>query len=231
MVSTADNLVGVGLYTPSEAARYARVTTGLMSRWMFGTSRDERVVRPQLANDENRTLTFLDFVQALAIRVIRNEHKVPLQKIREAIRTAEERYEMLYPFARRHQTFLYGKDIHVVPDDMPDDTLVQVTGKRRHQMVLRKVIEPFMHNLTFDDEGLARRFRAFQYHDFVVTLDPSIVFGQPRINQCQYTVQSLISAVETEGDVERAAEVLGIDRDYIIAAIQYDDHLRGNAAA
>ncbi len=89
MPATADvtnrTLPNVGLYTPAEAAHYARVPTALMVRWIHGNKQGDAVVTAELPNDIEKTVTFVDFVQSLAIRAIRLHHRVPLQKIREAI--------------------------------------------------------------------------------------------------------------------------------------------------
>jgi hypothetical protein len=38
MVMVAKKYLGLGMYTPAEAAMYARVSTQLMSRWIHGSA-------------------------------------------------------------------------------------------------------------------------------------------------------------------------------------------------
>jgi uncharacterized protein (DUF433 family) len=107
MITGVEKLVGVGLYTPAEAALYARVHNSLMNRWLFGDARGNSVIKPQIGViDDEKIITFLDFVQTLAIRAIRQTRKVPLQKIREAIDQAKRLYRIDYPFAIKHTTYL-----------------------------------------------------------------------------------------------------------------------------
>jgi hypothetical protein len=95
----AEELLGIGLYSPLEAALYARVTTQLMNRWIFGNAQGQPVIEPQLDDAAEKIVTFLDFVQALAIRRIRNERFIPLGKIREAYFRARDEFDVTHPFA------------------------------------------------------------------------------------------------------------------------------------
>ena len=60
----ADALLGIGLYAPSEAAFYARVSTQLMTRWIHGNKQGSPVVEAEIARSNDKIVTFLDFVQA-----------------------------------------------------------------------------------------------------------------------------------------------------------------------
>src|SRR5205823_770054 len=105
--------------------------TQTMGRWLFGDRQGEAVLRPQLAEANERIVTFLDFIQALHIRQIRTDtkYRIPLTKIREAIETARETYDVVYPLAMDHTTFLYGKEIGIkLRDDQNDEQYVEVTG-------------------------------------------------------------------------------------------------------
>lgn len=229
MVPVADRtFLGIGLYTPTEAAFYARVHTSTMTRWIHGNRRGEPVVSAKLPGDPERTITFLDLVQALAIRAIRREHHVPLAKIREAVNHAQERYGIEHPFAMRHETYLFGKEVHI---EVPDVGLVQVSGRHKDQIAMRKVAELYMDDLTFTGEGLASCYCAFERNGRKIVIDPSRRLGQPLIESCGYTAQALLDACRTEASVEAAVEICGVDREDVELAIRYEDYLLGPAAA
>ncbi|MBN2447218.1 MAG: hypothetical protein JXO22_10855 [Phycisphaerae bacterium] len=231
-ISTGNNLLGLGIYTPAEAAHYARVTTQMMTRWIHGTRTAAAVVCAQLPDDDERTVTFLDFVQALTIRAIRRERNVPLQKIREAVATATEHYNVPYPFAVQHRTFLYDNDIHIeLPTKSPGhQTVTQISGQLKGQTLIREIAEPHLEDLSFSG-GLASCYKAFEAQGRNITLDPTRRFGQPMVDNCDYSVAALLHAYQTEGSVRAAAEALGVSNDDVLMAIRYDDHLRGNSAA
>ena len=108
MVVEVRDMLKVGLYTPPEAAFYARVRTGMMNRWMFGDKIGSPVFSPQFSDPDEKIVTFLDFIQVLAIRALRlPPHKVPLHKIRQAVDIAREQ-DIRYPFAMEHVTYIYG---------------------------------------------------------------------------------------------------------------------------
>ena len=78
------DLLGIGVYTPREAAFYARVPTQTMQRWLWGGLNSESAFTPEI--DGPKLVSFRDFVTTLAIRSIRNSQQpVSLQKIRSAI--------------------------------------------------------------------------------------------------------------------------------------------------
>ena len=84
------------------------------------------MLAPQM-DSEHRVVTFLDFVQALAIRAIRQHHHISLDKIRTAIDRAENEFKVQWPLARKHTIYLLGRDIQIVLE--AGGHPVQVTGK------------------------------------------------------------------------------------------------------
>ena len=78
--ATTENLLGVGLYTPREAAYYARVSPQLITRWFYTNP----VLEPGVSIPDQRLITFADFIQLGAIRTARKEG-VSLSKIRQAL--------------------------------------------------------------------------------------------------------------------------------------------------
>ena len=228
---TGKNLLGLGLYTPSEAALYARVHPSTMGRWIHGNQMGKAVINPQLVNDPDRTVTFLDFVQALAIRAIRREHKVPLPKIRNAVELVRSTYNIDYPFAMKHKTFLLGNEILIEIPAFGRD-LIQVSGKHKKQGVMRKVAELYMKDLSFTSDGdLASAYQAFKHAGQKIIMDPSRQFGQPLVERCGYPALVLVEAYRSEGSISGAAKAYGLRKTDIELALRYDDYIRGPMAA
>src|SRR6185437_6003561 len=151
---TASSLLGIGIYTASEAATYARVPTAKLTRWVLGTSRSRPAIRAQLSPESNaeRWITFLDFVQSLAIRDIRIAFpRLHLDKIRETIEMAKSKFGIDYPFARKHTTFLRGDDLVL---DIEKIGIVESTGPHKSQLNMRKVVERYLVDLSYDAAGL-----------------------------------------------------------------------------
>jgi uncharacterized protein (DUF433 family) len=230
MESVADKL-GVGIYSVAEAARYARVSTKLVDRWIFGTGPGDAVISPQARQE--KVITFIDFVQTMAIRAIRQVHKVPLQKIRQAVQIAEQEYGLSHPFARKHTTFLAGAEISIKIgiDEQGQAEYVEASGPHRRNRLLTKVVEIYLLDLTFDDQSLASQYCAFRYGDAVVDMKPTIRFGEPLVTSCGYSAQTLWEASKSEGSIEAAAKAYGVRAEEIEVACRYYDYLLGKSAA
>ena len=244
--SEVERLLGVGLYSPSEAAFYARVRPQLISRWVYGTQGariSDPVFEPELGGTEDKTVTFVDFVQALAIRRLRNERHISLQKIREAYYRAKGEYGVKHPFATEGVRIgLFG------PLDRPDRQVVficlnrkdeegvqqffQLTGKKHGNQLIGDVVMTYARFLEYDPQTrLACKFTAFKSDDGQVTMDPQVRFGEPFIEATGYTAHALFNGYQTEGTIERAAKIYGVEPSHIQLAVDYFDFLNLNAAA
>lgn len=230
MITTKSNLLGLGLFTPVEAAFYARIQPRTMVRWIYGNSQGKSVISPQRGT-ESKDVSFLDFVQSLAIRAITTSSassKVPLQKIREAIVEAKNKYGIDYPFARAHTTYIFGNEVVI---KLNNDDYRQASGDHKGNRMLTKVVELYMRDLTFDSSGLASAYTAWSKNEYKIVIDPTRRFGEPILSNFGYSAQTLWNAVATEGSVEAAADAYEVPEEAIVAACEYFDHLQGASAA
>lgn len=218
-----------GVYTPKQAARYARLKTSTLKRWIHGDARYQPAVKAELGSDPDDFVTFLDLIQALAIRQIRldPQKNVSLQRIRNVIDVAERDFCVRYPFARRHTTYLFDDDIVI---RLEDDTLIQITGKYKKNQLIDEVVELFADDLAYNEEGMAYRYTPYQYKGKDIVLDPTIRFGEPIVADTGFTAEVLVNAAHTEGSIENAAKMYGVESIDIQAALRYYDWLLGVAA-
>ncbi len=228
MVAAGSNLaLGLGLYTPTQAAYMARVPVATITRWVHGSPKRASAMRSQLPDDQDKTVTFLDFVQTMAIRSIRREKKIPLAKIRDFIMAVESRYGITYPFARQHKTYLFDNELVLSTNGQ----LIEVTGKYKDQPLIRQVVELYMDHLSFDPAShLASAYQPMREGERYVLIDPTKRLGQPLVMPCGYSVGALIESVKAEGSAAAAADVNGVEEADVRLAQRYDDHLAGVAA-
>ena len=240
MVATAD-LLGIGLYSPAEAALYARISTQLMTRWVYGTRRGDAVIEPQLGAGEERNITFLDFVQALAIRRIRSERPgISLPKIREAYLRACKDFGEPYPFALKSTRIgLFGppddpkkQEIWICAggDEAESQKYFQLTGRKSGNQLIGEVVRTYAQRLAFDDEtGLATKYTAYPTGgpapEYIV-MDPLVRFGEPYLQSSGYTARTLYDAYRSEGTIDRAASAYGVAPEHIALAVEYFDYLK-----
>lgn len=210
-----------GIFTPAEVALFAKLHRSTVKRWFFGNTMGRAVLPP--SGTEEKTLTFLDFVQAMAVRAIRRERNVPLPKIREAVAVAESKYGLTHIFARPHCTVLFQGDIFIYPKD--HEAPVQITGKLPHQMAMRPLVEPFQRDLSFDANGLANLFTAYRYANESVVIDPAVRFGEPCVPSCGYSARTLHDAVLSEGGVAEAAKAFDVPEAAVDVALRYYESL------
>lgn len=219
MVATTENLLGVGLYTTREAAYYAQVSPHLVTRWFY----TDPVLESGVDIPEQRLITFADFIQLGAIRTARKEG-VSLAKIKQALTYAKE-LGIDRPLARKYGEVwhIVGKNI-VFRSDPDSEKYYQASGRSRGNLVIPAFVEIYQRKISFDETFLATQIRPYNYKNWNILLDPEVRFGEPIIEDSGYTVKTLWSAVSSEGGIERAADVFGVEIDAVEAACNYVDH-------
>jgi uncharacterized protein (DUF433 family)/DNA-binding transcriptional MerR regulator len=215
-------LQGTGIYSIPEAARYARINAKTLRSW-FGTAGSNRakLYREEIESTGMKVLSFFELIEALAVRSLRTDHGVSLQRIRQALETANERYGIHHLFARKeHKTVLIGSDIYIF---FGDDTQspVQLTGKHRGQKSFKECIEMYMQDLDFDAVGLAKVYTAFRFKGEEVILNPKLHFGDPVMKRSGYTANTLYSAAVAEGSLVKAAHLYDVSETEVEAAYRY----------
>jgi uncharacterized protein (DUF433 family) len=221
MISLVSAAKQTGIYTIPEAARYAKMHTKSLRNWFTGSGGRPPIREAEIDSPDFRAITFLDLIEAVAIRSLRTDYGISFQKIREAIRNARERYGIEHPFAHeKHKTVVIGSDLHILlPEDKKNP--VQLTGRFIGQKSMKACIEEYMRDLEFDLEGMARLYTAFRYKGQEVILTPTVHFGEPAIRENGYTASTLYKAALAEGSLERAAELYEVGLTSVEAAYRY----------
>lgn len=224
MIATAKQLLGKGIYTPGEAALYARVRVELLKRWVFGTGDGDAVFRSQVDPAE-KTVTFVDLVQTMAVRSVRFDAiGVPLGRIREAVDLAQTRYGIDNPLCRKH-VILVNPHTRQLFIELPTLDIVQATGEHKHSKMMRPIVESFLLDLEYDHDGIATAYRPMRDGNRAVIIDPERKFGEPFIEGCGYSVWTLYDSYAAEGSVENAASAYGIGDQDVRLAVRYVDSL------
>ena len=221
---------GTGVYSFNEAARYAKMHPNTLRKW-FGCEAARAPLRERvITSGEFKALTFLEFVEAVAIRSLRVNYGVSFHKIREALTNAQNQYQIKHPFAhQKHKTVLIGKDLHIFLGEDATNP-VQLTGKLVGQKSFRPCIEGYMRDLDFDPEGLATLYRAYEFKGQQIVLNPRIHFGEPVLRENGYTAETLYRASIAENSLERAAELYEVSINAVEAAYRYCNTELGLAA-
>ncbi|KTB55504.1 MerR family transcriptional regulator [Pseudomonas sp. MAFF 301514] len=216
-------LVGVGLYTPSEASLYTGIPAADIRRWLFGYS-SNGIQHPGLWQSELMDVNeyILSFHDLLEIRFVHafRQHGVSLQAIRNASRQASELFGQAYPFTcKRFQTD--GRSIFAtVLDETGDETLLDLIKK---QYAFKHVISPSLYEgIDYTGKGSAQRWYPVKRSKIVV-LDPARNFGKPVLTGAGIDTATLFNAYEAEGnDTKRIALLYEIPPSAVRAAIEFE---------
>ncbi|SRR6266542_2355058 len=221
MISLLSAAPQTGIYTIPEAARYVKMHGKSLRNWFTGSGGRPPIRDAEIESPDFRAITFLDLIEAVAIRSLRMDYGISFQKIREAIKNARERYGIEHPFAhQKHKTVVLWPDLHIyLPEDLRNP--VQLTGKLTGQKSMKPCIEAYMRDLEFDIDGMARLYTAFRYKGQEIILTPKVHFGEPVIRENGYTAATLYKAAVAEGSLEQAAELYEVGVDSVDAAYRY----------
>jgi len=205
---------------------YARVKTQTLTRWVFGDGHGDSAFTPQITDSAEKTVSFLDFIQSMAVRAIRLQHNVPLQKIRAAVDLVEATFGITYPFARQHTTYVIreGSAKGELALEI-DGKLLQISGKQKKQYLFDQVAELYMDRVDFGTDGLATTFTAWGSGKETIRMNPHIRFGEPIVTSCGYSALVLWEAVKNEGSIKDAAKAYGVSEKQVKLACEYFDHL------
>lgn len=222
MEPKASDLLGVGIYTPTEAAMYARMPANVLTRWLFGAKAGDAAVRRQLADYSSRIVTFYDLIQALAIRRIREQHGVSLNAIRKAVTEAEQKFGIKYPLARRGVTYLWRGTLHIRVQGVG---VMEARGLHHEQQVAAEMLRYDLLDVAYGEEGIAETYSPFGKGNLRIVINPRMRFGEP-MTPTGYTARTLSDAVEIEGGDRQAAKAYGVSLAEIRLARDYFAMLR-----
>lgn len=213
---------GTGIYTIAEAARYAKIHPNTLRSWFFpnvSAGRKATMRASEVPDEDLKSISFLDFIEAIAVRSLRVDYGVSFKTIREAITNAEKR-GVRHPFARQqHTTYRVGKDLHII---LPDDPhLLGLTGPDADQKSFVALMEKYMDAIDYDANGLACAYTAFKHGDQKVVMNPKVYFGEPVIVENGFPASVLWNAAIAEGGYEQAAKRYAVTVDAVAAAYLY----------
>jgi uncharacterized protein (DUF433 family) len=218
------SLIGIGLYTPAEAARLIHVPSQRLHRWLtgyaIGDREYERLWSPQVdLGDDGTFLGFLDLVQArVAIAFI--DAGLSPQKVRRAIILGREILKSEYPFASARFRTDGRTVILQVLISGEDDALIDLF---QGQYLMKKVVEPSLKGLEFEQDLAVRWWPDGKGSGIV--LDPKRQLGQPIDADTGVPTAVLAAAVKGEGSVEKAARAYRVPPASVRRAVQFEQKL------
>lgn len=212
-----------GNYTFSEAAKYLETNGRTLKRWFLEDGAPLR--DPVYLDNGTPLLTFQDFIEAFVVKILRQ--RFSMRKIREAVRSARDNYQIDYPFSdSRHSVSADKTDLHIYIHN--EQTPTQLTGKRlKGQRSFPELIEPYLKRISYDEHTFkATEFIAANYFGHDITINPRFLLGEPRPRDCPFTAATLWRSCVAEGDEGIVASLFDVDIDIVRASSKYCEKIK-----
>jgi hypothetical protein len=222
-------LIGVGLYTPTEASRLLHVRAAKISRWLRGhrvAGRDyEALWTPEVDLGDDRT--YLGFRDLMEVRVADKfiSYGVSPQRVRAAILLARELLGEERPLStNRFRTD--GRDIflHVIKKESPGEERESLLNLFRRQYEFKQIIDPLLKTIDFDESGApllwwpgGRRLN--------IVVDPTRSFGQP-IDAVTSVPTAVLAAIGRQEGIRAAARAYAVPVASVRRAIEFEEQRR-----
>lgn len=215
-------------YTMSEAARYVGVPVSTFATWAKGYERrpvGRSVVKqgPVITSVPRGRLRvpFIGLAESTVLAAFRRRHKMPLQRIRPAVRVLEEQIGLHHALASE-RLFTDGAEIlYDFAERRGEDEISDLVVLRSGQHVFHQVIKDYLERITYDEEGWAARIILPITAHRVFEVDPRRGAGRPLFVHGGAPLANIVGRLKA-GD--SAAEVA---RDF---AVPLEDLLEATAA-
>lgn len=221
-------LVGVGLYSVSEASRLTRIDARSIRRWLKGydyVAKGEPRHSPPLWQpdlddaDDGLEITFRDLIELRFIGAF-VDLGLSLQTIRACLELARDCFHSDRPFSTgRFRTD--GKRLFLQGDIVGDDPVLIDLKKR--QYVFNEVVQRTFKDLDLNEDVVAR-WRPFRGKESIV-IDPKRSFGQPIASAFGVPTVVLADAFKAEQSLARVAAIYEVDRSVVSDAVKFHEEL------
>ena len=227
-------LIGVGLYTPSEAGKLLHMPTAKITRWLkghyIGNKSYEALWTSEINLGDDKV--FLGFRDLMELRVADAFIKAGLSaiRVRSAIRLARELIGQERPLStNRFRTD--GREIFftVIETDEIGESRERLLNLFRRQYEFRGIIEPILKTVDFGDDGNPRIWWPAGRRTNIV-VDPDRAFGQPIDVVSSVPTAVLAAAAKLDG-VQRAAHIYEVPESSVRRSVEFEAGLELRLAA
>ena len=178
------------LYGVSEAARYIHANHQVLRNWLTGSPfhHVSSVLEPATRNSVDK-LSFVNLIEAHMLVALRTTHKVSIPKIRAATEWLKEETGNRHPLA---ECLIETDGMEIFVDHLGQ----LISASERGQVVIRGVMEQFLHRIERDKNGVPMSFYPFTRGVAAecpkdIVMSPEIAFGRPIVTGTRISTQML----------------------------------------
>ncbi|TET32921.1 MAG: hypothetical protein E3J72_18505 [Planctomycetota bacterium] len=222
------------IYTASMAGRLVGLSADRTRRWLKGyekvyksgpTGKKKKLSKsPVIKRGRTNELyyaSFLDLIEMLFIKEFIN-FGFSLQKLRNAIKEAMQRYGGHHPFAQR-RFFTDGRKIYTEnKNNSSVPALLELLSGG--QNVFKTVIKPYLAaQVVFERPSIYPKRWFPTWPDKTIIIDPAISFGQPFLGDKGIITANIYDLFLGEGEkINKVTSWLNISKNEAKAAIQFE---------
>ena len=213
------------MYTFSEAAHLANVSTTTVKNWLFGYTAKGRVVPPLLPSGNVEMVSFLQMIEIMVAGRFRKSalggRSVPFSTVRDAYVNAQESWGIEYPFAHMKLEAIGGHIVYFLREggSVASYQALDAPGQWTLPGLLRETID----QIEYDDELAARWFPIGKTVPIVI--DPRFSTGLPVVQGRGVTVQAIRKRFKAGLRIDFIAKDFDMNPDLVETAIQYGERV------
>lgn len=214
------DILGKGVYSPQEVARYIGGSPQEVLRWTRGSGPNDPLWNAYYQEmDDTTELSFSDLVELRVVKSLRNAG-LSLQAIRFAIDFSREKFDLYRPLSSvGFKTD--GKEI-LMDAIEHDGELVSLSKKRPGQKVFSEIVKQSLSDLDYE-EGRPIRWRPQFFRS--VVLDPERLFGEAILDEFGVSTSTIAKDFENFSDVKYIADIYEIPVQRIRDALKFEETL------
>lgn len=212
-------ILGLGIYSTSEAARLINASRSEIARWTYGASDREPLWHAYYSDiADSREISFADLMELRVVKAMRRAG-LSLQSIRFAINLARERFEMERPLSTTCFK-VDGKEILLEAEG----ALVSLSKNHAGQRVFREIVQQSLNDLEFEGERPARWVPKSARS---IVIDPSRLFGQPILDEYGVATRTINEDYQAFKDIKYISNIYEIPTAMVREAINFERRLDG----
>ncbi len=216
-----DQILGLGVYTPREAARLVGTDPVSVLRWTRGTATSAPLwsAHYQFLDSATTEISFLDLIEVRVVYAMRKSG-LSLQAIRFAITCAQQAFGIERPLAS--QAFKTDGSEILMDAIENDGQLVSLSKKRPGQKVFKDIVARSLNDLEYEDQKVARwRPRRFRN----VVIDPARNFGDPLLDEYGVSTKMVWEEYQIFKDLDYLSKIYEIPTATLRMGLSFEQSL------
>ena len=204
------------MYSFSEAAHLAHVSTSTVRNWLFGYGKIQKPLF-RTPDDQGPMVSFLQLIEIVVAGQFRKAERVSFQRVRSAYENGRERFQIEHPFAHLQLEALGGHIVSRMHDEEPGASIQALDEPEL--WTLPGLVLDVVHQLEYLDELASRWFPAGK--DVPIVVDPLFSAGVPTIAGFGVTIPAIRRRWKAGHRIEFIARDFQLESEIIETALQY----------